>query len=971
MKLRSLRGPTAALTTLALAAAATLTAALGAGSASAATTVRVGLGGYADTRPAGTVGPSNSDGAPVTPKVTARMAGQAAPTNDWWSSLIYQRYAGNPYSENLYAHPMTFKAQAAGLEVGYPTTPTITPDGRQYDYTHTRDLTLGVAGLNSPDTKVDGWSDWTVTPYWADGAHTFSATIGHGLPYVFAHATGGAAQVTTASAPTVFSNQGSVLGITVGGHNYGLFAPTGSSWNVNGSTLTANLGSKDYYSVALLPSTADLAQFRSYAYNFVTDTKVGWNYDQAAGRLTTTFTATTTAQEGSATGTLMALYPQQWQATPDALTALTYTSPRGTMKVRQGSSFSTVQTVTGVLPSLPDAGAYDRAALDGYLHQVSDASDPFNGATDTYWVGKALGQMAQLVPIADQLGDTAARDKLLGLMKGKLQTWFAGTGSPGFAYDSTWKTLIGYPASYGTDAELNDHHFHYGYFVQAAATVARYDTAWAADSQWGGMVKLLAKDAANTDRTDARFPWLRNFDPYEGHGWASGHAGFAAGNNEESSSESLNFSAGLLLFGAATGDTSLRDLGVYLYTTEANAVQQYWFDADHQVFPAAFQHSTVGMVWGSGAAYSTWWTAAPGMIHGINFLPVTSGSLYLARRKDDLAANLAELKANNGGAFTDWRDLLWEAEALTDPAAAKADWDAGNGGYTPEEGESRAHTYHWIYNLAALGTLDPATTADTPTAAVFTNGSTRTHVAHNYTTTARTVRFSDGYTLTVPARSTASERGTKPDGGTGGATNSPSPSPSASSSPSPSPSASSSPSPSPSASTTTAPAPAALYLQPNGTLTAAYGTGATSSTIASGGGTNHDGTPYQPLTYTLTHLTGTLRPGAGTDFDLYVDAGSTVALAQQARVSYDFDGNGTVDRTETYRYFATDPVPGWERYNATAAGLQSTTGAPLTNLANGTVTLEIWPALGNAPAQLRTGATQSQGNASVLRLPFN
>ncbi|KDN80704.1 hypothetical protein [Kitasatospora cheerisanensis] len=125
------------------------------------------------------------------------------------------------------------------------------------------------------------------------------------------------------------------------------------------------------------------------------------------------------------------------------------------------------------------------------------------------------------------------------------------------------------------------------------------------------------------------------------------------------------------------------------------------------------------------------------------------------------------------------------------------------------------------------------------------------------------------------------------------------------------------------------------------------------------------------MTYTLGHLTGTLRAGGSTDFDLYVDAGSTVALAQQARVSYDFDGNGTVDRTETYRYFATDPVPGWERYGATAAGLQSSTGGPLANLSNGTVRIEVWPALGSAPAQLRTGATQSQGNASVLRLPFD
>ncbi len=46
---------------------------------------------------------------------------------------------------------------------------------------------------------------------------------------------------------------------------------------------------------------------------------------------------------------------------------------------------------------------------------------------------------------------------------------------------SNWGTLIGYPASYGSDQELNDHHFHYGYFIAAAATLAKFDPTWAAD----------------------------------------------------------------------------------------------------------------------------------------------------------------------------------------------------------------------------------------------------------------------------------------------------------------------------------------------------------------------------------------------------------------------------------------------------------------------------------------------------------
>lgn len=741
--------PASALVLVAALAAAGLVPATPA----AAATVPVGSGSYSDTRPAGTSGPTTGTGTPVSPKVTPAARDKPLPTNDWWSSLAFQRYGDNPWSTPMYGHPLTYRAVAGGLEVGHPTAPTVGSDGRQYEYAHTRDLTLGLAGLNSPDTKADAWSDWTVTPYWSDGARTLRTTIGHGLPFVYAKGTGGDARITTAAAPAVFADTGNVLGITVAGHHYALFAPTGSDWTVSGSAITAGLGAKDYFSVALLPSTDALTAFRKYAYSFVTGSKVTWS--ASAGTVRATYSLTTAPQEGTETGTLQALYRHQWLHTTDALTPYTYVSPRGTMKVREGTSFTTSQQASGVLPALPASSGVDRARLKGLLDEVAGAADPFSGARDTYWTGKALGRLAQLVPVADQIGEGATRDKLLGLLKGRLQEWFTAGGASEFSYDRNWKTLIGYPASYGSDTELNDHHFHYSYYVYAAAVVAQYDQQWAADAAWGGMVKALIRDAVNPSRTDADFPFLRGFDVYAGHSWASGHQGFAAGNNQESSSESTNLSAALVLWGSATGDNSLRDLGSYLLATESEAIAQYWFDADQQVFPASFRHDTVGMVWGSGGAYSTWWTANPEEIHGINVLPVTGGSLHLARRKDAITRNLAELERENGGPAVEWRDILWEFEALATPATAKGKWDAGNAAYGPEAGESKAHTYHWIGTLAALGAPDPTVTGSVPTSAVFSKGGTRTYAAHNFDAVARTVTFSDGTALAVPARSTA------------------------------------------------------------------------------------------------------------------------------------------------------------------------------------------------------------------------
>ncbi|MFF9732663.1 glycosyl hydrolase [Streptomyces albidoflavus] len=746
------------------AAAVVLAAALAAvslgpaASPASAATVPVGAGSYSDTRPPGTTGPTTNTGAPVTPKVTEAAKDKPVPTNDWWSSLAFQRYDDNPYSTPMYGHPLTYQAVSGGLELGYPTSPTVVGEGRQYEYAHKADLTLGLSGLNSPDTKADDWSDWTVTPYWSDGDRILRTTIGHGMPFVYAEGEGGDARITTAGTPDVFADDGNVVGITVAGHHYALFAPTGSDWNVSGTDITAGLGDKDYFSVAVLPSTDALETYRKYAFSFVTGSQVDWN--SSGGTVGATYELTTEAKEGTERGTLQALYRHQWMHTTDALTPYTYVSPRGTMKVREGTSFTTSQKAAPVLPGLPGNDAVDTDRLRGYLAEVADSSDPFSGASDTYWTGKALGKLAQLVPLADQIGETATRDKLVGLLQDRLEEWFTAGGASEFSYDTDWKTLTGYPASYGSDSELNDHHFHYGYYVYAAAIVAQYDADWAADSAWGGMVKTLIRDTANPSRTDDAFPFLRGFDVYAGHSWASGHQGFAAGNNQESSSESTNLSAALVLWGSATGDSELRDLGSYLLATEGESIAQYWFDADEEVFPGDFGHDTVGMVWGSGGAYSTWWTANPEEIHGINVLPVTAGgSLHLGGHKDAIRRNIAEMERENGGPAEEWRDILWEFESLADPGAAKAKWDAGNAGYTPEAGESKAHTYHWLTTLDTLGAPDPSVTADHPTSAVFSKDGTRTYAAHNHGSDPLTVTFSDGHELTVPARSTATGTG--------------------------------------------------------------------------------------------------------------------------------------------------------------------------------------------------------------------
>ncbi|MFD0578355.1 glycosyl hydrolase [Dactylosporangium darangshiense] len=455
------------------------------------------------------------------------------------------------------------------------------------------------------------------------------------------------------------------------------------------------------------------------------------------------------------------------------------------------------------MPAVADSSGADLSTVGGYLDQVT-AGDPLAGfGNDTYWTGKGLGRAARAAEIADQLGRTAQRDTLLSAIRTRLTDWFtASSGETGrlFVYNQAWGTLIGYPASYGSDAELNDHHFHYGYYIAAAATLAKYDRNWAASNAYGGMVNLLIRDANNPDRADTMFPFLRDFDIYAGHDWASGHGSFFAGNNQESSSEGMNFANALIQWGIATGNTAVRDAGLYIYTTQAQAIQEYWFDSANQNFPPTFAHNAVGMVWGDGGAYATWFSGEPEMIQGINMLPVTGGSFYMGYRPAYNTVNYNELVTNNGGSPTVWQDVLWSFQALGNGDQALANLRA-NPGYTPEEGESRAHTFHWIRNLAALGTVDTSVTANTPLYAVFTKNGARTYAATNLTANPLTVTFSDGRTLTVPAGKTATTGAYTWVGGNGTSQPPTSQSPSASPSASASASASSFPSASPSTST--------------------------------------------------------------------------------------------------------------------------------------------------------------------------
>ncbi|MGL4464267.1 MAG: glycosyl hydrolase, partial [Planctomycetia bacterium] len=241
------------------------------------------------------------------------------------------------------------------------------------------------------------------------------------------------------------------------------------------------------------------------------------------------------------------------------------------------------------------------------------------------------------------------------------------------------------------------------------------------------------------------------FDVYAGHSWASGDANFADGNNQESSSESLNAWYGMMLWGEATGDAKIRDLGAALFNIERTAVEEYWFDVSGGNYPKDFPNVALGMVWGGKGAFGTWFSGDVDCIHGINWLPFTPASVTMGRHPDYVKKNYERIIAQRKGGKdfgTGWGDLVVMFNALQDAEAAAGYMDE-QPNCKIESGNSRAFMYQWVNTLKKLGRVDPTVTSSHPFVNVFVKDKTKTYAAYNFGAVAKIVEFSDGASFTM------------------------------------------------------------------------------------------------------------------------------------------------------------------------------------------------------------------------------
>jgi endoglucanase Acf2 len=695
---------------------------------------------------------------------TAALANTPAQTSQWYSSVLY---SAKP--EALFVQPLSVKPTAAGLEVSLPVKQVRPTERRDVEIRYPHDLPL----LITPTAFAPGQSrlakhgDWSVDISMAQGTDDMTVHLAHGVPYAAVEIGRGDAllRLPTAARAEISAGDVRILRITSGAADYAVFGPTGGAWvqRADNEWLLRLPQGKGYLTVAALPDGTPqaLALLSRHAYSFVQDTRVDWAFDAASSTLQTTFTARTRTLEGPPRGALLGLYPHQWfdNASVQSQLGPAYDTVRGKIRLLASDSFSTSASYTGFVPHWPGVADAARKAELAELMKVDQRNARrmmLEEGKGPYWQGKGLQRILKLMDVVEQQGDLEGRDKLLELVKKRAESWFTGEGGGYFHYDTKEGTVASYPEEFFTVEQLNDHHFTYGYWIRAAADIALRDPQWASSERWGAMVDLLIADIATAERGNTKFPFLRNFDPYEGHSWASGIGMGELGNNQESSSEAINAWAGLILWGEIKGDKALRDLGLYLYTTEINAINHYWFDIYGTVFAPEYKNVEVSQLFGGMYSHNTWWIDDPRQIKGINLLPITTASTYLGQDPAFVKKNVATLGPetaiwNARGFYAKppdvWQDIFAQYLGLADPDAGLAAW--GRWG-SFELGDTRTHALHHLQSLKEMGTPDFSITANTTLYAVFKRADgRRSYLAYNAGKTPITVKFSDGRTLTV------------------------------------------------------------------------------------------------------------------------------------------------------------------------------------------------------------------------------
>jgi endo-1,3(4)-beta-glucanase len=629
------------------------------------------------------------------------------PTNTAWQQMVVN--SGQGRADFL---PYQVKAVTEGLAIANAApvataTDVTVPDLKQ--------LVLGAWPGSFTGHVVTAHDLFSVTfRYDLAGGGTMTAPLVQGSPYVTAIYAGikphllPGADATRTRTFTLVTGDVSSSGTQATGTRFQVGLSDGTSWLIyTSASVTFTWAAGDMFATAPLSGTLRLAHVPSPAAVAVLDAHAG--AIPTGGTLDATLDCDVATLHFNFTTTgsgplLMAAMPHHLKrlVVPSASTALAFNTLSGTLVGVEGSSWTMSLPLPATSWSAPRAPAPAhlaelRAALAIDAGYVPDAGAV---ASDPYFGGKYLAKLARLALIADDLGEAATAITLRERLRPLVAAWLEGSNANKLVYDATWGGVVttaslASPGAYFGSGHYNDHHFHYGYHLYAAAALAKVDPDFYASHR--AALLALVRDIANPSAADPDFPRFRHMDFFRGHSWASGLSEYPDIPDQESTSEAVNAWYGLRLLGQAAGDTRMSDLGRLLLALEIDAAQVYWqIPVTSTIYPASFaQNRCVGRLFATRADFGTWFGAEPFKVYGIQLLPFTpvSEALVSPAWVADAWPVMQPAADAATGVWAGWKGLLYMAHATTDREAA---WTTVTSLTAIEDGNSYTNTLWWV-----------------------------------------------------------------------------------------------------------------------------------------------------------------------------------------------------------------------------------------------------------------------------------
>jgi endo-1,3(4)-beta-glucanase len=661
---------------------------------------------------------------------------RAIPTNNWWGNLIahdasaakIQPIWSNPYSLQVVSDLAPF-----GLAVSYPFRSRFSSGSsgntgavRYYAHGQVREMLFSASEFASskPAFRVVDWADQGVSvelKATANGGNgKIESDFVSGMVYTSAKYTSLTPKLVSTAAITSVNGQAVKAGDVVRGSKFQVSYNSGQTWVVyalsadgqadkevsftvdGGSTLSASSGPFDgILRVALAVESNWVATLDTYRLCIVKGAALSIDSDSAysfkwktagncaQGLLHFAMKHHVDALDASAGG-------GNGLQKIDGMVAQSTT--RGAFQAYATSPSSPIVWKLSEQQEVPE-GFYPKRKIDPFVVQsqrilehlridilCSEWYIPVDGSY--YFNGKTAQKYASLCLMANDPAIVGSSDKsllqhCLGKLRSVLAPFVSNSWSNRLQYDRVYGGIVSSEGFKKNDLNAdfgntmyNDHHFHYGYWIHAAAVVNLLDPTWADLAKLNTMANLLARDVANYGADDSLFPRFRSFDWFRGHSYSHGVTPFADGKDQESTSEDVNFSFALFLFGSVTKNAEMAQVGKLMTKLNAHAIKTYFLIEDaNAVHPLNFRPNKVtGIFFDNKVDYATWFSTEKHCIHGIQMVPVSAVTEFVRTKafvKEEWDQVLAkEQIVTRENTTNSWLSLLYTNYATVNKAKA-------------------------------------------------------------------------------------------------------------------------------------------------------------------------------------------------------------------------------------------------------------------------------------------------------------